>query len=439
MSKRSGEGDANAGAAAIHTIVVGGGQAGLCMSHCLSQQGIDHLVLERARVGERWRSERWDSLRFQFPSRYVRLPGFDYDGDRPDAFMTRDEIVRVLERYAAEIEAPMRCGVNVQSLQRDDDGLFRLETGTQALRAHNVVLATGPYQRTAVPALSTDLPTPVTQLPASAYTNAAALPAGGVLVVGAGGSGVQIAEDLLAAGRKTYLSVGQHRRIPRRYRGHDVIYWFDRLGLIDNPVPAAGPRPPSPLLTGIDGGYDVDLRRLVKAGGHLLGRLESVQANELVLGDNLLGDIAAGDQSYRDFVGLVDAYIAEHGLDLETLHQPGPRQPSDEPARIDAFALDEPEPVLPENSPQRLDLKRADINSVIWATGYELDFSWIHCSAFDSHGAPQHERGVCKEPGLYVLGLPFLHSVRSTLFWGVAEDAHFIATHLHHHRAQTPA
>ena len=209
----------------IDTVVVGAGQAGLSMSHYLSKHGVDHIVLERARVGKRWRTERWDSLRFQFPNRYVRLPGFEYDGDEPDAFMDRDGIVSVIERYANHIAAPVRCGINVHSIDRAKDDEFTLETSDFKLRARNVVLATGPYQRTIIPAVSMQLPARIMQLPASGFTNAQALPAGAVLVVGSGGSGVQIAEDLIEAGRETWLCVGRHKRVPRRYRGRDVMDW----------------------------------------------------------------------------------------------------------------------------------------------------------------------------------------------------------------------
>ncbi|MGI9595198.1 MAG: NAD(P)-binding domain-containing protein, partial [Acidimicrobiales bacterium] len=252
--------------ASIDTVVVGAGQAGLTMSHHLSERGVDHVVLERARVGERWRTERWDSLRFQFPNIYVRLPDFDYDGDDPAGFMDRDGIVDVLERYANHISAPVRSGINVRSVKLVDEGRFAVACDDFEVLARNVVLATGPYQRPIVPAVSMRFPADIAQLTASGFTNQGALAAGAVLVVGSGGSGVQISEDLLAAGRDVYLCVGKHRRIPRRYRGRDITDWFEDLGLISAPVVEGVDIDHSPLLTGVDGGYDVDLRMLAARG-----------------------------------------------------------------------------------------------------------------------------------------------------------------------------
>ena len=395
----------------VDAVVVGAGQAGLCMSHYLTRHGVRHLVLERARVGERWRSERWDSLRFQFPNAYVRLPGFDYDGDDPTGFMTHRGIVRVLERYASHIAAPVRCGVNVRSVERIDDGRFRLSTGGFEICARNVVLATGPYQRTLVPVVSMQLPARVAQLTASAYTNERALPSGAVLVVGSGGSGVQIAEDLIDAGRTTYLCVGEHRRVPRRHRGRDIMDWLEELGMTTEPQLGSPEVGHAPLLTGVDGGYDVDLRRLVERGGHLLGRLNGVRNGALQLGDTLQGDMAAGDDAYQQFITMIESLLVERG----------------------DIAAAEPPPdagLLPPASPTSLDIDEAGITSVIWATGYGLDFSWVHCGEFDERGVPVHDRGVSPVPGLYFLGLPFLHNARSSFFWGVGDDAAHIARQL---------
>ncbi|MGH1492995.1 MAG: flavin-containing monooxygenase [Acidimicrobiales bacterium] len=397
----------------IDTVVIGAGQAGLTMSHHLSSRNVPHVVLERARVGERWRTERWDSLRFQFPNKYVRLPGFDYDGDDPSGFMDSSGVVSVLERYANHIAAPVRSGVNVRSVDRATDGKFLVACDHFELLANNVVLATGPYQRPIVPDVSTQLPTGMTQLTASSFTNAGALPDGAVLVVGSGGSGVQIAEDLIAAGREVYLSVGHHRRVPRRYRGRDVTDWFEELGLLAAPVERAM-IDHAPLLTGVDGGYDVDLRSLAKRGGRLLGRLEAVRDGQLVLGDGLLADIANADESFQRTIGGIEARLVELGLD-KTAPPPDP--------------LPDPGP-LPPPSPPTVGIESAGISSVIWATGYGLDFSWVHCGQFDDDGTPSHERGVSPVPGLYFLGLSFLLNARSSVFWGVGDDAQYLAEHL---------
>ncbi len=397
----------------VDTVVVGAGQAGLSASYHLAQRGVEHLVLERGRVGERWRSERWDSLHFQFPNRYVRLPGFAYDGDRPDAFMHRDGVVSAIERYAGHIGAPLRCGVDVRSIDQAPDGRFVLDGGDLQLSARNVVVATGPYQRTRIPESSSQLPRHIVQLPASAYTNADALPPGAVLVVGSGGSGVQIAEDLLAAGRRVWLCVGRHKRVPRRYRGRDVMDWLEQLGFTDQPAAERDPDDHAPLLTGVDGGYEVDLRRLVANGGQLLGRLEGVRDGKLMLGDRLLEDIANGDEGYRQFVAGIEAALTERGL---AVGEPPAAPPAPGP--------------LPPRPPTSLDPGQAGISTVIWATGYRVDFSWIHCGQYRPDGTPVQTRGVSTLPGLYFLGLFFLHTVRSSFFWGVGDDAAHIAAHL---------
>ncbi len=396
----------------VHTIVIGAGQAGLCASYFLTQQGIDHLVLERARIGERWRSERWDSLRFQFPNRYVRLPGFPYAGDEPEAFMHRDDVVTTIERYAAHINAPVHCGVNVDSLEKEDD-LFVITAGSRRFHAHNVIVATGPYQHTLIPPVADKLPHDIRQLPASAYTSPDALPEGAVMVVGAGGSGVQITEDLLAAGRSAYLCVGKFKRIPRSYRGRDIMDWFEDLNLTNQPVVDRDPTDHAPLLTGVDGGYEVDLRRVVAQGGVLLGRLEAAQGEEVMLGDQLIEHMQAAEVAYDDILKGLEAGIAASGVTPDK--QPG-RPPVPGP--------------MPTDAPTQLNLREADIKSVIWATGYGVDFSWIHCEEFLPDGMPIQKRGVAQTPGLYFLGLFFLYSARSSFFWGVGEDAEHVVNHV---------
>lgn len=396
----------------IDTIVIGGGQSGLSMSYHLRKAGIDHVVLERFRLGERWRSERWDSLRFQFPNRYVRLPGFDYDGNEPEAFADARAIVDVIERYARHIDAPVRSGINVSSVQRIDDA-FSVQTNSFPYRAKNVVVATGPYQKTLVPPLARGLPASVAQLTASSYTNADALPAGAVLVVGAGGSGVQIAEDLLGAGRDVVLSVGNHRRTPRRYRGRDVMDWFEELGFTHQPVPERPRGENAPLLTGVDGGYEVDLRRLVAGGATLVGRLQAVEGRKLTFGDRLFADMAEAEEAYRESVARLETVLVGRKL------VDGPAPPPPAP----------PGPMPPE-PPLTMDVDSARIGSVIWATGYGVDFSWVHCGEYDDEGYPVQSQGVSTVPGLYFLGLYFLTSARSSFFWGVGDDAESIVSHM---------
>ena len=398
----------------IHTVVVGAGQAGLCASYYLSKNNIDHVVLERARVGERWRSERWDSLRFQFPNRYLHLPGFPYEGDEPEAFADRDGVVDVIDRYADTNQcAPVRCGVNVQSVERDEHGQFVLKTSDQSFAAKNVILATGPYQKTLIPKVGAALPRRIRQLPASAFTNASALPQGGVLVVGAGGSGVQITEDLLQAGRETWLCVGNFKRIPRRYGGRDIMDWFEELGLSSQPVIDRDPSDHSPLLTGVDGGYEVDLRRIVAEGGTLLGRLEGVEDENIRLGDQLLNHMQAAEEAYYNMInGIETALSSRSDFDSNVDLRPEPPGP------------------MPPEPPTQLNLKDANINSVIWSTGYGVDFSWVKCGDYLDDGYPIQERGVSVVPGLYYLGLFMMHTPRSSFFWGVGDDADYIVSHI---------
>jgi putative flavoprotein involved in K+ transport len=284
----------------IETAIIGGGQAGLTMSHCLTRHGRRHLVLERHRVAERWRTERWDSLRFQFPNWAMRLPDFAYAGDDPDAYAPRDEVVRFIEAYAAFIQAPVRTGVAVRALRRASDG-FRLDTGDATIEARNVVIATGPYQQPAIPAAAVGLGS-IPQLSASGYRNPDQLPPGGVLVVGAGASGCQIADELLQSGRTVYLSVGPHRRVPRRYRGRDIIWWISALGLDDAVADEHAARQAPLLISGADGGHTVDLRGFAAAGMVLVGRLQAARDGVATFASDLVGNLAAGDESYANFI-----------------------------------------------------------------------------------------------------------------------------------------
>jgi putative flavoprotein involved in K+ transport len=401
----------------VDTVVVGGGQAGLAMSYHLAQRGREHLVLERARVAERWRSERWDSLRFQFPNWSLALPGQGYTGDEPDGFAHKDEVVRFIERYADRIAAPLRCGVDVTALRRAPlGGGFELGTSQGCIVARHVVVATGPYQRPRLPRWSQELPAEIVQLHARDYRYPQALPEGAVVVIGSGASGCQIADELLEAGRHTFLSIGRHRRVPRRYRGHDVFWWRRELGELDRTVDDMPPglRPPPPLVTGANGGYEVDLRRSAGRGLQLCGHLTGITDSTLVWGDDLQESLLAGDRHYRAFVSEVDAYVAQTGLDAP--QELDVDDPLGDRARTASTA-----------SASRLDLRAEHVGAVIWASGYTLDFSWIEIPVFDAAGMPQQRRGAAPVPGLYFLGLHWLHKAKSSFLYGVGEDAEHIA------------
>jgi len=398
----------------IETIVIGGGQAGLTMSYHLSRLGREHLVLERRRIAERWRSERWDSLMFQSPNWNIRLPGLAFQTNDPDAFASRDDIVGFLERYAAVIRAPVRSGISATSLRRKA-GSTRLivETPAGLIEAKDVVIATGPYHAPTdpLPIAGTTL-----QLHSSRYRSPGALPPGAVLVIGSGNSGCQIAEELCLAGRQVYLSVSRHRRAPRRYRGRDLTWWQQALGEADATVEQRPDQPTSRLLTGAAGGHDVDLRQLAKDGVVLLGRVIGCNDNELAIAADLRGNLESGDASLADFLRRADEYAARNRLELS---------PSDELPQV----LPDPKEVA--NPVLTLEIGAADISTIIWANGFRYDFDWIDLPIFD-HGTgaarvPMHKRGITSLPGVYFLGLPWLHKYKSAHLHGVGEDAEYLA------------
>ena len=385
----------------IETVIIGGGQAGLAMSYHLGQLRREHIVLERGRVAERWRSERWNSLAFQFPNWMMRLPGFAYEGDDPDGFMPRDGVVGFIEDYAKRIAPPLRCGIRVTAL-RQLAGTTTLAVDTEhfSLEAANVVVATGPYQEPLVPAFSAALPLGTYQVTANRYIDADQLPPGRVLVVGSGASGYQIADDLLQGGREVYLSVGRHRRVPRRYRGKDFGWWQERMALGERLTDTVPADVLPPLLTGVNGGRDVDLRRLTKDGVTLVGRLRGIDTGRLFFAPDVEANLAKGDAGIVGFTRLVDEFIAQHGLAAPEESQGAPVSPEATSSTVD------------------LGVRVAEINSVIWATGYRYDFSWIKCPALNDRGTPVHRRGVTRVPGVYFLGLARLHKIKSSFLWG---------------------
>lgn len=398
----------------LETVVIGAGQAGLAMSRELRERGCEHVVVERARVAERWRTQRWASLRFQFPNWSIELPGARYDGDDPDAFAPRDEVVAWLESYRESVAAPVRTGVEVLSLvAAKHDGRFVLRTSQGDIEARNVVVATGPYQRPRVPGMAASLPADVAQLHAGDYSRPDAVPPGAVLVVGTGASGCQIAEELLEAGRDVVLAVGRHRRVPRRYRGRDVFWWRRELGHLDlrsEDLPPAQ-RPPPPLVTGANGGHDIDLREFAAHGMTLVGHVAGIRDGTIALARDLHAHLDAGDRACDAFRADVDAFVAREGRDLPL--EPMAIRSRDLPASA---------------TPDRLELGRGGIRAVIWATGYTTDFGWIELPVVDERGQALHRRGVSDVPGVYFLGLPWLAKAKSSFLCGVGEDAAHLAT-----------
>lgn len=398
----------------IETLIIGGGQAGLVMSHRLKQRGVTHLVLERRRIAERWRSERWDGLKFQFPNWSVRLPEFPFPHTDPDAFASVAEIIRFLDAYAAFVAPPIRCGIEVTRLRRrDGTSGFVAETADGAIEADNVVVATGPYQRALLPDLLRDHP--VFRVHASNYRNPEQLPPGAVLVVGAGASGAQIAEELQRAGRRVYLSVGTHRRLPRRYRSRDLIWWLAEMKIDQTPTAERGASALGPVISGAYGGETIDFRRYADNGMTLLGPLRSARGGVVEIAPGLAESMKAGDLVFTGFLDIVDAYVKRRGLDL-------PEEPEARATLPDPRCVIEPL--------TQLDLAAKGINAVIWATGYGLDFGWIDIPVKHANGDPVHRDGIADIPGLYFLGLPWLSKMNSSFLSGVGDDAAVLADHI---------
>ncbi len=395
----------------IDTLVIGGGQAGLAMSEHLTREGVPHVVVERHRLAERWRSERWDSLVANGPAWHDRFPTLTFSGIDPDSFASKEDIVRYFEAYAASIPAPIRCGVEVHALRQRTGGGFHADTSDGVIEAANVVVATGPFQRPIIPTIVPP-EAGVEQLHSAAYKNPAQLPAGAVLVVGAGSSGVQIADELARAGRRVYLAVGPHNRPPRRYRGRDFVWWLGALGEWDAKVVAPGTEHVTIAVSGARGGHTVDFRELASRGVTLLGTAGAYADGALEILPNLARNIAAGDANYLSVLKAADAYVAEQGLDF-------PEEPQ-------AHVIG-PDPDCITRPLARLNLAETGITSIVWATGYAMDFGWLEVPAFDDKGRPAHERGVSIVPGLHFLGLAWLSRRASPFIWGVWHDAKYLA------------
>lgn len=397
------------------TIVVGGGQAGIAMSEHLSNIHVPHVVLERHRIAERWRSERWDSLVANGPAWHDRFPGLEFSNIDPDAFVPKDQVADYLETYAKMIKAPIQTGVEViRAERRQNEAGFTVTTSAGVMTANRIVAATGAFQRPVVPRLVPESAT-LRQMHSSKYRNPGELPEGAALVIGSGSSGVQIADELERAGRSVYLSVSRHDRPPRAYRGRDYDWWLGVLGLWDVEA-TPGAEHISISVSGAYGGRTIDFRKLGHQGIVLLGRAQSFDRGTMTFAPDLAENIAAGDANYLSLLDAADAYIAQNRIDL-------PKEPT---ARCMP-----PDPECVANPLLELNLARAHISTIIWATGYETDFGWLKIPrAFDEKGKPRHRRGVAAEPGVYFLGLPWLTSRASSFIWGVWHDAKYIADHI---------
>lgn len=399
----------------IDTLVVGGGQAGVAMSEHLSNQGVPHLILERHRIAEAWRTRRWDSLVANGPAWHDRFPGLEFDDQDPDAFAPKESVAAYFEAYAEKIQAPIRTGVEVRSVERNTGRPgFTVETSEGVIEANRVVAATGPFQTPVIPPIAPEDET-LTQIHSAEYRNPQQLPEGAVLVVGAGSSGVQIAEELQRAGKRVYLSVGPHDRPPRAYRGRDFCWWLGVLGEWDAEVMRPGTEHVTIAVSGAGGGKTIDFRELAHGGMTLVGRTRAFADGKVTFEPDLADNLAAGDANYLSKLDAADAYVRRNGLDL-------PEEP--EARRIPVDPLCVTVPVL------ELDLAEAGITAIVWATGFTVDYRWLKVEAFDENGRPRHQRGVSSEPGVYFVGLPWLSRRGSSFIWGVWHDAKHIADHI---------
>ncbi|HUE88751.1 MAG TPA: NAD(P)/FAD-dependent oxidoreductase [Vicinamibacterales bacterium] len=397
-------------------LIIGAGQAGLAMSRCLSDLDIEHVVLERGQVAQRWRQDGWDSLRLLTPNWMTRLPGHQYRGGDPDGFMTVPALVRLLEDYAASSRAPVVTGTTVRRVEAWDDR-FRVATNRGVWCATSVVVATGYCDRAAIPATSRALAPWIEQLVPAQYRHPEQLPRDGVLIVGASATGVQLADEIQRSGRQVTLAVGRHTRLPRRYRGQDILWWLDQLGVLTQDTAAvhnleASRDQPSLQLVGRADHATLDLDALVRLGVRLTGRMQRIDGCKVHLADDLIATLAAADVKLAAIRTRIDEFIAR----------------ADPPAK-------EPEPFVPTwplaaHAPEQLDLRTERIGTVIWATGYRRSYPWLRVPVVDGGGEIHHQGGVTPHRGLYVLGLNFQRRRNSSFIDGVGDDARFLAEHI---------
>lgn len=399
-------------------VIIGAGHAGLAMSRCLSERSIDHVVLERGEVANSWKTERWDSLRLLTPNWQSRLPGYGYAGDDPDGYRTMPETIAFIERYAQAIAAPVRTHTAVTSVRRSEDG-YAIATGQGEWRSDVVVLATGACNIASVPALAEALPPGVMALTSMQYRSPEQLEQGGVLVVGASATGVQIADEIQRSGRPVTLAVGEHIRMPRVYRGRDIQWWMDAAGILGqryDEVDDIGRarNVPSLQLAGYPDRRSVDLNSLGAIGVKRVGRLAGLRDGKAQFSGSLANKAALSDLKMNRLLNALDAWAASSGLDDAV----GPPERF-APTRVEA------------SPPLSLELTRGAIRTLIWATGYRADYSWLHVPVLDRKGRIAHDGGVVVDsPGLYLMGAQFMRRRKSALIDGAGDDARDLAAHV---------
>jgi putative flavoprotein involved in K+ transport len=408
------------------TVIIGAGQSGLAMSRHLTRRSIDHVILERGEVANAWRTERWDSLRLLTPNWQSRLPGYAYDGNDPDGFMTMPEVVRFLQRFAEKTDAPVESGTCVTRVRPRDDG-YEIATDQGVWRCRTLVIASGACNIASVPSVSAELPRNVTSLTPLRYRNPRTLPNGGVMVVGASASGIQLAREIGASGRRVVLCVGEHVRMPRRYRGQDIQWWMDVTGLMATRYDAIedikrARRLPSPQLVGTPERATVDLNSLRDAGVELVGRLVDLRDGKARFSGSLANCCALADLKMNRLLAAIDAWVEANGL-TDRYYAPERYAPTD----------------VGSQARLSLDLNAERIRTVIWATGYRPDYAWLDVPVLDPKGRIRHDGGVVAAPGMYVMGLPFMRRRKSSFIDGADDDAADLADHLIHSLARAAA
>jgi putative flavoprotein involved in K+ transport len=408
----------------LDTVIVGAGQAGLGVSYFLQRDGRKHVVFERGRIGESWLSQRWDSFRLNTPNSMNVLPGLPYDGPEPDGFWRRDELVHYFQRYVEHFQLPVRTGVTVLSVERaEDEERFLIKTRIAGhaevpVLSRSIVIACGIQRTPKSPPTRSRIPHNVTQLHTANYRSPTALPPGAIVIVGGGQSGCQVAEELLSAGRTVYLCTSKVGRAPRRYRGRDLLEWWVDMKLCDVTFASLEDKSISRAtpaqVSGVGRyGHTVSLQQLARQGAVILGRLLDVETGTLVLSDEGAAHVRYADAFSQRLKDDIDAYLARAGIT---------------PPPLENDPADVPDPLAECVSPlRRLNLREAKVSTVIWATGFTADFSWIHLPVLDANGKPIHQRGISPLRGLYFIGFPWLSSRKSGIIYGIEEDAHYIA------------
>jgi putative flavoprotein involved in K+ transport len=398
-------------------VIIGAGHSGLAMSRCLTECSVDHVVLERGEVANSWKKERWDSLRLLTPNWQTRLPGFAYAGGDPDGYMTVAELSRFLEQYARHISAPLQLNTNVTAVHAEGGG-YRVVTDRGSWLCDSLVVASGACNIASVPGIAQAAPASIRMLTPMQYRNPEQLEQAGVLVVGASATGLQLAEEIHRSGRPVTLAVGEHVRLPRTYRGRDIQWWMDRLGIFDERFDEIddinrGRNLPSPQLIGTPSRRSLDLNRLVIQGVELRGRLAGFAGGKAQFSGSLANTCELADLKMNRLLSRIDEYARQHGLDAEL---PAPRR--------------YPKSRILPGTPLSMDLQRENIATILWATGYRADHSWLKLPVFDHKGRIRHRGGIADHPGLYLLGAPLLRRRKSSFIHGAGDDARDLAEHL---------